>query len=709
MEEAGREGLSVHWRALSVTMKGKPCLRSCSGDADEGSLTAVMGASGAGKTTLLNALSRRGPVTTGEIRYGATPGEPWSRRLKTQVGHVAQDDTVFEELTVREMLAFTAALRLDATPEERERRTDAVLADLQLEKCADTIVGSSDAVEKRGISGGERKRLCVASELLSSPRLLFCDEPTSGLDSAIALVLTQRLRRIASEQGITVVASIHQPSSQIFLAFDRLVLLHLGRTVYRGAPADAAPCFAQLSGGGGCPDGWSHADWVLDWVLDVVSQGGLSEAQLDEAAERCRPPPGDAFTDGASASAASSTASAGSTYANSRWDELRILLRREWRLVRPTLWSNESAVMHVSNAAIVTFMYLRTGYREVDIFPRYTAAWMLCMFWTFFPFIASAEALSDGVLVRLRKEIEVGAYRLSSRFAVISLLSFCSQLVWPALFTPLFFWGARLGGDDVGVFVACGAVVALNVAAFHGLGTLVVACFPERALTALLTTMTFVFSFSGMFKPLAETPFPWLGYANPVCYTTGLVMRLVFRPADTYAPRWEDEGTSSGHGGDVLTRDDVFDRYPVALPAVSSGGSVAVLLLLCVVARVGASAVLTRRMRRLLLTQQDIVEGGGSGGGGGEACNGSDADGVGGGKHAAAAASNGEVSLTTPPTRPRSMRALGSSSSRNGSSSSSRSRAARIAPKSLLSADSAAARAAELVLEEPSGISPSRV
>ena len=73
--------------------------------------------------------------------------------------------------------------------------------------------------------------------------------------------------------------------------------------------------------------------------------------------------------------------------------------RREWRIARAGLWSNESACLHVTNALIVAFMYWRTGYTEADIFPRYTAGWMLCMFWTFFPFIASAETLSEGVLV----------------------------------------------------------------------------------------------------------------------------------------------------------------------------------------------------------------------------------------------------------------------------------------------------------------------
>ena len=180
-------------------------------------------------------------------------------------------------------------------------------------------------------------------------------------------------------------------------------------------------------------------------------------------------------------------------------------------------------------------------------------------------------------------------------FVAVSLLSYLSQLVWPSLFTPIFYWGGRLCDDPL-VFLATCVVVALNIAVFTGLGTLVVALFPARALTALLTTMTFIFAFSGMFKPLSETPFPFLGYANPVCYTTGVVMRLIFREADTYEP--------AEPGGPPLTRADVLARYPVALPLVPSGVDVLVLVLLGIVTRLAACLVLARRMRRLLLTQQ---------------------------------------------------------------------------------------------------------
>jgi ABC-type multidrug transport system ATPase subunit len=182
-------------------------------------MLAVMGPSGGGKSTLINALSRRGPVSSGRVRYGGVRGESWSPGLKRCVALVDQDDQVLSALTVGETLRFGAALRLShLPPAERDARIGALIATLRLGACESTRVGDSSSASTRGISGGERKRLCIACELLTLPSLLFCDEPSSGLDSSMAFVVVDVLRELARLHGVTVIASIHQPSSQVHAA-----------------------------------------------------------------------------------------------------------------------------------------------------------------------------------------------------------------------------------------------------------------------------------------------------------------------------------------------------------------------------------------------------------------------------------------------------------------------------------------------------------
>lgn len=145
---------------------------------------------------------------------------------------MTQEDVLLGTLTVRETLTYSAYLRLPSnmTKEEVNDYVEGTLIEMGLQECADTIIGNWHL---RGVSGGEKKRLSVALEILTKPSLLFLDEPTSGLDSASAFFVIQTLRNIARD-GRTVISSIHQPSSEVFALFDDLFLLSGGEIVYFG-------------------------------------------------------------------------------------------------------------------------------------------------------------------------------------------------------------------------------------------------------------------------------------------------------------------------------------------------------------------------------------------------------------------------------------------------------------------------------------------
>lgn len=146
--------------------------------------------------------------------------------------YVTQEDVLLGTLTVRETLTYSAHLRLPSnmSKEEINNYVEGTIMELGLQDCADRMIGNWHL---RGISGGEKKRLSIALEILTRPLLLFLDEPTSGLDSASAFFVIQTLRNIARD-GRTVISSIHQPSSEVFALFDDLFLLSSGETVYFG-------------------------------------------------------------------------------------------------------------------------------------------------------------------------------------------------------------------------------------------------------------------------------------------------------------------------------------------------------------------------------------------------------------------------------------------------------------------------------------------
>ena len=239
-----------------------------------------MGPSGSGKTSLLSILGGRTPkgatIASGEGGGVLFNGEPLTKGAKRQLGFVLQDDLLYESLTVHETLYFAAMLRLPKTmtPAQKRDRVDSVISALGLSKCRDTIIGG---FFRRGVSGGERKRVSVGHELLINPSVLLLDEPTSGLDSTTAMRLVTTLRSLAAG-GRAVATTIHQPSSRLFQLLDKLLLLSEGHAIYYGRAPLAADWFARL--GYRMPYGVNAADFLLDVASgDVVASSGGGDGE----------------------------------------------------------------------------------------------------------------------------------------------------------------------------------------------------------------------------------------------------------------------------------------------------------------------------------------------------------------------------------------------------------------------------------------------
>ena len=179
-----------HNISYTISKGNKEVLNNCSGVMRPG-LNAILGPTGSGKTSLLDVLAGRKDqrYLTGSVLIN---GKPQPRDFRLMSGFVVQDDTVWGQLTVRENLNFSAALRLGPqyTCAERKLRVNTIIEDLGLTACADSKLGTNDC---RGVSGGERKRTCIGMELITNPDVLFLDEPTTGLDATTAVTVVSGL------------------------------------------------------------------------------------------------------------------------------------------------------------------------------------------------------------------------------------------------------------------------------------------------------------------------------------------------------------------------------------------------------------------------------------------------------------------------------------------------------------------------------------
>ncbi|CEM19507.1 unnamed protein product [Vitrella brassicaformis CCMP3155] len=298
----GGDTSDLQWRSLHVQVSSPHAppttiLDDVSGRAEKGRLLAILGPSGSGKTTLLNCLA-------GQLRKGS-PGQRFELtgeitsdgkalddlRDKEKPAYVKQEDLFFPFLTARETLRLMARLRLPRNLDTPAKNAAAenVLRELGLSKCAETVVGD---VNGPGLSGGERKRLNLACELIGGGELILADEPSSGLDSFQALQVMEVLHRLCRDLNKTVVASIHQPRSSIWSLFDDVLVLSEGQVLFHGPAERALPYFKEQ--GFPCPAQYNPAEFLIDLAaIDRTSKDKeqTCKERIDKLAKAWRTSP----------------------------------------------------------------------------------------------------------------------------------------------------------------------------------------------------------------------------------------------------------------------------------------------------------------------------------------------------------------------------------------------------------------------------------
>jgi ABC-type multidrug transport system ATPase subunit len=230
-----------------------------------------------GKSTLLHAIAGNVKHDKKVTLYGKRyiNNETLTGDSRIPLAFIEQEVTFFPHMTVKETLDFQVELKMGAVLKTKEERDDLVqdlIDQLGLTKSANTIVGNAKV---RGLSGGERKRLSIACEMISSPPVIFLDEPTSGLDSYQAAQVIETLRRLA-DTGKTIVSVIHQPSQHVFQLFDDLLLLSEGRLMYFGEVAKVRLYMSDL--GYECESEVGTAEHILDCVSRAVGADAEAES-----------------------------------------------------------------------------------------------------------------------------------------------------------------------------------------------------------------------------------------------------------------------------------------------------------------------------------------------------------------------------------------------------------------------------------------------
>lgn len=273
---ADHKPATLSFQDVSYKLNGKHILYGVQGIVHPGELMAIMGASGAGKTTFLDILARKNKrgITYGDFYVN---GEKiLDDEFRSVIGFVDQEDTLLPTLTVHETILDSAMLRLpkEMSISAKEQKVEDVERQLGIYHIRHQVIGSEEGT--RGISGGEKRRVGIACELVTSPSILFLDEPTSGLDAFNAFNVVECLVNLVKNYNRTVVFTIHQPRSNIVALFDQLILLAKGRTVYSGPFTSCQGYFDQI--GYSCPPGFN----IADYLVDLTMHAGRKHTPMDE-------------------------------------------------------------------------------------------------------------------------------------------------------------------------------------------------------------------------------------------------------------------------------------------------------------------------------------------------------------------------------------------------------------------------------------------
>ncbi|CAG8479463.1 7736_t:CDS:10 [Diversispora eburnea] len=523
-------------------------IQNIHGCANPGEILAIMGPSGCGKTTLLNILGNRvgKQGVSGTINLN---GNRIIKETKRFVAYCSQNDIFFPQLTVRETLSFTARLRLprEMSRSEKLKQVENTIQLLNLSKCADTKIGDNRV---RGVSGGEKKRVSIACELLTDP------------NSSLALELGNILKGFAKEQHKTIVMVIHQPSSQVFELFDKLLLMADGHVVYYGERADLVDYLTTQ--GYKCHPNFNPADYILELLNDPKSKQKLIQAYMrhlesditgekvvHKYSNRIRDIPSIILTD-----ETDDIIQSGPLKIKHKWEatflqQFIILTERSFKQRSKVILSKLDLIQTFSLAFFCCLVWFQLPYDEKDIVDRYGSIFFTCTFWSFHPMINTITSFPLDLEV-LKKERQSRSYRLLAYFLSKQSAELILAIIHPIFYVTIVYWVSGL--------IPNGSIIVSSLIA-QSFGYLFGAAFlnVQKALIIATVFMLTTMLLGGFYVQSLPEGLSWMKYLSFSYYGYSLLMHIQFTsPLARF--KCNIVGPASSYL-ECLHADDVNDKY----------------------------------------------------------------------------------------------------------------------------------------------------